>query len=504
MKNSSRTNPRLENFEANKVAYEQARYEQALYGDAGTTDFSDEAKKRIEEADAYERHLESKVERVEEPVDAPQLEVENTNTDDHFDGDGLTSEIGEIQQEADVELDYTSSQKRRLGAALLGIMELYDSRQDEEDTTPLEEFSEAARRDVTEFVTVAADKFDAPRTLADMVLVVDDGEIINKLSSAESRTFPSTNKLLTHEIFSPHYGVKMDGKTFLFSDIFTSPESGYAHSIAYEYKEDGDALRPRLYYRSQSDGGWRATPGINGFRYMKGDESSERPEYGQYVQTTKPDQNIVALLEMIQEKQGDALRLSDSTAATMTDAFAVMNARKEGLYTFPDEVEFFQVETPGLKAYISGVGFEGHPEDARKALENLELPTGFEPDFSADPVQIYTTTHTLAGKVAVEVYPAEYQGREIEWHIARDNNDRLWVDRIEFADGHITSYGTRSEVILAGALSAKPFDYSQQAFGLDIGGSDPDAVVFNDTYVDVTPLLKKMAPLQRYQTAKGL
>ena len=54
-----RTNPRLENFEANKAAHEQAQYEDALYGEAGVTDFSDEAKKRVEEADTYERHLES-------------------------------------------------------------------------------------------------------------------------------------------------------------------------------------------------------------------------------------------------------------------------------------------------------------------------------------------------------------------------------------------------------------------------------------------------------------
>jgi hypothetical protein len=59
----SRNNPRLENFEANKAAHEQAQYEQELYGEAGTTDFSDEAKKRVEEVDAYERHLESMTER---------------------------------------------------------------------------------------------------------------------------------------------------------------------------------------------------------------------------------------------------------------------------------------------------------------------------------------------------------------------------------------------------------------------------------------------------------
>lgn len=54
-----RSNPRLANFEANKAKKEQDAFEAALYAGAGETDFSDEAHARIEEADAYERHLES-------------------------------------------------------------------------------------------------------------------------------------------------------------------------------------------------------------------------------------------------------------------------------------------------------------------------------------------------------------------------------------------------------------------------------------------------------------
>lgn len=54
-----RSNPRLDNFEANKAASEREAFESALYAEAGSTDFSDTAKRRVEEADAYERHLES-------------------------------------------------------------------------------------------------------------------------------------------------------------------------------------------------------------------------------------------------------------------------------------------------------------------------------------------------------------------------------------------------------------------------------------------------------------
>lgn len=53
-----RSNPRLEGFEANKAEHERKQFEDELYGEAGTTDFSEEARKRVEEADEYERHME--------------------------------------------------------------------------------------------------------------------------------------------------------------------------------------------------------------------------------------------------------------------------------------------------------------------------------------------------------------------------------------------------------------------------------------------------------------
>jgi hypothetical protein len=58
-----RSNPRLDNFEKVKAQTEQEIFEQNLYGDAGTTDFSEEARRRVEEADEYERHMEEMAKR---------------------------------------------------------------------------------------------------------------------------------------------------------------------------------------------------------------------------------------------------------------------------------------------------------------------------------------------------------------------------------------------------------------------------------------------------------
>ena len=49
---------RLDNFEANKNKQPQEKFEEAIYGKtAGVTDFSDEARQRLEEGMAYEEHL---------------------------------------------------------------------------------------------------------------------------------------------------------------------------------------------------------------------------------------------------------------------------------------------------------------------------------------------------------------------------------------------------------------------------------------------------------------
>ena len=59
-----RSNPRLDNFETNKAAFERNEFEDALYADAGKEvngkgNFGEDDLNRIKDADAYERHLET-------------------------------------------------------------------------------------------------------------------------------------------------------------------------------------------------------------------------------------------------------------------------------------------------------------------------------------------------------------------------------------------------------------------------------------------------------------
>ena len=55
---------RFDNFEANKIKQQNEKFEEAVYGKtAGVTDFSDEARQRLEEGMAYEEHLRKMSER---------------------------------------------------------------------------------------------------------------------------------------------------------------------------------------------------------------------------------------------------------------------------------------------------------------------------------------------------------------------------------------------------------------------------------------------------------
>jgi hypothetical protein len=109
-----RSNPRLENFEANKAAAETAEaarhqeaFENEIYGEAGQGDnpanYTDEHLKRIEEADAYERHMEEMAKR---PSYEPgSLDEINARVQDMRDLDGAPSRAYDLERDTANEMN---------------------------------------------------------------------------------------------------------------------------------------------------------------------------------------------------------------------------------------------------------------------------------------------------------------------------------------------------------------------------------------------------------------
>ena len=59
----------------------------------------------------------------------------------------------------------------------------------------------------------------------------------------------------------------------------------------YSFVKIGEVLQPRLFYLSNSDGGWRASP------YIRQDGRYSKGNHFHYTQETKPTEEVVSYLE---------------------------------------------------------------------------------------------------------------------------------------------------------------------------------------------------------------
>ncbi|MDB5187368.1 MAG: hypothetical protein JWM07_840 [Candidatus Saccharibacteria bacterium] len=326
------------------------------------------------------------------------------------------------------------------------------------------------------------------------------------LNEAKDQQYTTVQNLLDRPRFAPATGVEIDDKQFLFSEILQTE----TRKVAIGYVSAGNnpgKLQPRLFYKSDSDGGWRSAPYIVDGKYSKGTDEAElgdQTEFGQYVQLTKPSEVISNVLDQQMHRQDERGQSGEMPykQVALNDIAQIYSKDRivgESHNTFVKEVQVTQVKSPGLDAYISGVGVSN--PHSREDIKSMILPAGFEPDFS-EPSKTYHTIHSLAGETEVEVFPAVLNGRSVEWHVAHDTDkNRVWIDRIAYTDGEVTTYGTQRDVIVAGALSAKPFDHSSQLKGMQEGR---DWIRYNDSYADVSLTLNEIPAIKHYRLSRGI
>lgn len=155
--------------------------------------------------------------------------------------------------------------------------------------------------------------------------------------------------------------------------------------------------------------------------------------------------------------------------------------------------------------------------DLNKDIKEKEqgVCSEFFPKFSGLPVTIYKTSHTLLSKkvdsddkkstsiendITVEVYESTTVGenppnkQKIEWHMAHDSSGRAWIDRVRLKDDIPNSFGN-DRLVNMGILTNKPLEYKKQASLLENGSERKD---FNETYYDITPLLRQIYPISEY------
>lgn len=267
---------------------------------------------------------------------------------------------------------------------------------------------------------------------------------------------------------------------------------------------------PRLVYRSLSDGSWRVTPGTDHWNFSKGIGIH-------YTQETKLDPLITEALEI----RPVSKRLTGKEEKELLDSFNLfglaifqLSNPEKGIYTFSEEAQRFDDGgiLEGFQRCPPGTCFTSMQwKNVSELIDSLNregrensLIRQFMPVFEKGPVHQYSLSHSLLSEkdpsgalrkdVRVEVFEGQLKDRTVEWHFAKDREGRVWIDRIRLQEVPLTSYGTDKEIIDSGILTNKPLEYRAQVQSLK-----PEAYRdFDSVYRDITPLLRKLLPIEEY------
>jgi hypothetical protein len=135
----------------------------------------------------------------------------------------------------------------------------------------------------------------------------------------------------------------------------------------------------------------------------------------------------------------------------------------------------------------------------------------FVPNFKEAPISSYSMSHGMLSQkdssgnflkdIQVQVYRGTLSGKKVEWHMARDREGRAWIDRIRLSDSEVTTFGTDAEIVDSGILTNKALEYAEQSWGLAEGAERKDTAL--EQYVDITPLLKELSPIQQWLGSEG-
>jgi hypothetical protein len=324
----------------------------------------------------------------------------------------------------------------------------------------------------------------------------------------ESSEMPLTKEIMELGDLVPEQKVRAGDREFYVSKVI---DGRYDMAVLYTTVEvDGKPrVAPRLLYKSQSDGGWRATYGIEGSgRFVK---EADGQDFNHYTQETKLHPDIVDALEQartVPDPDNGKLKKIVELFKETSQAAAETNTSKSEIRYSRDPA----VDGKLAPLRLVSAGYLSDQDLARvqrhgagtfaeyyRSLDQVfaELP-GFVPDFTAAPRETRRREHTLLGEITVEDYDATINGQPLVWSMATDRQGRVWIDNIHFADSPTSSYGTYAKVFDGGLLTNKPLEYRSQLNGVRPGEWNG----FNNGYADITPLIGQLLPVRQYRQAK--
>jgi hypothetical protein len=346
-------------------------------------------------------------------------------------------------------------------------------------------------------------------------------EITDKRAALESTVVPIGSPLRSiltakdSSLYKPHTSLQVQDQQFYVSKVLLG--GGAVRPMAILYTTNPEKLYvARLLYKSKSDGGWRMAP------YVKQDGVLSKGLI-HYTQETKLCHEIERLLELFERDKTTIKVTEDVSEFFKTPLIGGVNV----LTAFQREVDSYKSSDPSIFTalqtiirYQPGVVFVGQsntdvvkwmielPEEINLSLQNSMLQR-FVPDFSKKAVHSYEFTHTLLGLTKVDVYEGVLDGQKVHWHMASDQEQRVWIERIYFPHIPISTYGVSTQFLNSGILTSKPLEYREQSGLLAKvtyrdGSTGQQEFQGSSTYVDITGFLDQLAPIQAYRAAKKI
>lgn len=321
----------------------------------------------------------------------------------------------------------------------------------------------------------------------------------------------------------------------------------YVLAVVPELRDGVMTLKRRFFYRSQSGGGWRASPFFGFGILQKG-----QPRFGNpgdprgaldlrgarhYTAESEPLPEVLEALETLDREGSHVAMAPDEIfrviglggadeGAEGDQRQAIVQSMMHGYGERTNYVEAVPIAHLQTESLQPGRVFHRGRNDRTvdrvlETMRDLDYPEGFVPDFAREPRRSYRARHALLGEVTYREYggsrlrTAGGRERELIWTVAEDGrradgSTRVWIQSIRFADARPTSYGVPDQVLDTGILTSKPVEYASQAELLE--GTPYVAALANsprdadggDRYVDITPALDVLAPIRAYRAARGL
>jgi hypothetical protein len=300
--------------------------------------------------------------------------------------------------------------------------------------------------------------------------------------------------------------VRVNGMTFFLSTMHVTPEGRY-ECLMFALHEG--ILYPRVAYKSNSGLAWRINLVPGAWDYIKGDH---------YVQGSKPcfdlEQTLYTMESLLPNRPPIERKLDfieDEETITHQNEIARKPRVPRGL----EDVARHRPTYCIRQAELDESMFDAMPE-------------AFMPDFTQAPIRIAHREGYMRNpmnrryrydQIRLELYEQEYDGEKYHFWMAYDSEGRVWVERIDRASSHITSYGTRQEVF-EWAVCSKPFEYRSQSFTLphiseeeagrmqdhEGGFSQPVAIkIANEpNYSDITPFLDQFNIIKKFRKDRGI